>query len=57
VAGGQGSSDDLIFTGSRPDLDSVIVLDLAYLGGDLSATVEQVDEIQVELIDSASQTG
>ena len=55
LAGGQDLRDDLVFAGGRPDLQPLIVLDLADLGDDLGAAIEQADEVQIELVDLTPQ--
>ena len=62
VSGGNGPwlaartcADHLVFARGRPDLEPLIVLELADLRDDLGAAVEQADQILVEPIDLASQ--
>ena len=52
-AGGQGLGDDLVFARGRPDLESLVVLDLADLRDDLRAAIEQADEVLIEPVDLA----
>ena len=57
VSGGSGPAlaararDDLVLASGRPDLDTLVVLDLTDEGGDLGATIEETDEILIELVD------
>ena len=55
LAGGQGLGDDLVLARGRPDLEPLILLDLADLRGDLGAAIQQADEVLVEPVDLAPQ--
>ena len=54
-AGGQGLRDHLVLARGRPDLEALIVLDLADLRGDLGTAIEQSDQVLVEPVDLPPQ--
>ncbi len=48
--------DDLVLARRRPDLDTLIVLDLADQRRDLGAAIEQADQVLIELVDLPPQS-
>src|SRR5262249_49112962 len=57
LAGRQGLRDHLLLPRGRPDLQTLVVLDLTDLRCDLRPTIQQADEIAVQTIDLPPQAG